>query len=332
MTKVLFQKSITELRDAFALRRLQEEDKFADAAPAIDEWLAEQSLLSEPNWPVWCRYVERVCKGGEWSDAAHRALGIEDYWPSCLSRFCIPLDPNALDNEDVEMYADTSPSLNAVVAAISPDRVAIYRDGSNYLGVCKGLYVVRFAEDAPLFDVQPHNILMAILASWSELSAKGANIDKKYAARQFLIDWLGIVIRLMREAAYADFEAAVMVSVSGRRVASSDFVFVYSKGNPSGTLYPAQSFVGNKLRMPRKWWTDYKVASEIPFWDLLSQCGPESLSSERNSSLLRVLHSIATHYPCYIRCAEGSFFCLNAEDCPSPLPVGGKLMSIGVCE
>ncbi|MBI2483529.1 hypothetical protein HYV74_05130 [Candidatus Uhrbacteria bacterium] len=240
----LFDKAMTELREAFVRNRFAQEDVFDTAG--IEQWLAQERVAVQPDWSEdsYSHWNGALCS----DHMMFRAVGRE----LALLAECASPDPefSALINAGEQ---------DRFVKLLSPLRHA----AEIYCGHSGALLLVRAPECAPGLYVahcedagdQQRERLVLEPAQNNALRTSQRVMDvlflewlkgrpKWQAARQFLCDSLAELIAKERASAEWDFDAAVAVSADGKRIIHADWVVVRCCGWLG--VYPAGVFQERK--------------------------------------------------------------------------------------
>ncbi len=328
MTNARFQLSAKELQDAFLLNRLEEPERFGVHALGIDQWLSDQVNALQPDFQAWSAYFARVYQSlmginriEEWEVDADALVG--DSSSRILSENCLPIDPFALGDsgELLGPYEDSDPVTCRILRLMDRSRTIIYR-GVGYLIDGGGTVDCVSDDDAP-HEACSCEVLQAVFASWDELPAGS---PKKDSSRALLVRWLTDVVLRMRAAAEADFQKSAFASEDGRRIFSTDFVFVHSEDDFSGVLYPVNVFYESKIFLPDNPYTNYKLYGEITFARFLSLCAGYATDDRLVPNLGVTRNCMRYKQPFCASFKEGRIFSVSSGYCPNPLPMGGTPM------
>lgn len=234
----LFTKSYADLSAAFVETMFAESQTFG--RPDIEQWLASQRLVIQPDVPMWTSIVKR-----------------RDF----LETF--PADALAVIRENAD-YATDMPSFSrvsnpapalwgvaeALYRMLPLDQVKVYRGERHVVfdnGTDLPVVLVEYDDDRGSCHagefVSGWGAGDILLYTWK----KGGG--RSLRARLYLCDFFGALVGGLRQKVQSDFDRAVAVSADGKQVVQATEVWVFD--SEIVRRYPPESFFTSKiLRSP----------------------------------------------------------------------------------
>ena len=279
---MLFEKPMSELKEAFVRNRFAEEKYFGN--PNIERWLEKQRRAKLPEEGQWhyCTSSDRVL-----FFANKDPIGLLRTYAEPLAR--VPCSTTGLP-EYTDQVAHRA-KLRPLLEAFDPKHVEVYYPYVHspiviWLGECEAApeaFYFETAQDANRkamawvkYSVPSPMVMDAIFATWRRGSSKAK------AARKFLCDVVAQDIALVRAQAEAEFDEAVAVTADGKKILPADMVVVVPgrTGEVRGPVYlyrDASVFRENKIFrhdskpdtncLVPQIFTDNEIANEaLRFW------------------------------------------------------------------
>jgi len=313
----LFDKPLSELREAFVRARFAEDNIFG--RPDIEEWLEDLRRKEDPDVGLTGvgRYEKLIVQH------ADHQLG-EHYLP----RYATPVT----DEEEVMRCANLAqPHFCHLVLAAVRGGGELYRNARDrpVVFISNNAFVAVPYEGIRAFSDQ--EFLGVVFAEWKLGGSKAAG------ARDFICNALSRAIATARQGAERDFDEACAVSADGTKIVHAKYVFVAKGRVPThGTLFDAHTFAMHKIRCPkilphesidrstleqidmdpRKLTLDLYLGYMLRHWSFY-QMGGDWMGG--GGALLVNDRKCGNILP-----PNKTILFVNEQYCPSPLPEGGR--------
>lgn len=242
MSRMLFEKSIDDLRDAFVEAYPYTASRLKLCGPDAYAWIKKEERARTPQCDIWMQLLWGMDKKEEWIAATISHMGgrrmddmLQEYGEPKL------IKPDKL--------------LSASDLAVAKMRArAVYRGFDDALLVvlgipqCRECRIIRVDETSRISDAEWKDILQAVFSAWEENRP-----HYTVPARACMCAWLTGVVDAMKRNAIEAFDAAVGLYDKGKKILRADSVFVYGygTGNALGALYSASSFTEHKMSLPK---------------------------------------------------------------------------------
>lgn len=324
MERQLFDKPMDELREAFVLARFAEPAMFGRAD--VEAWLHESTRTAALERP-W------------YATAFTRLLG-KDRNPCLGDTLRTAATPNPYDARTFST-AECRETLDRLTQNFGPE-TETYAAGNRGLIVVGSKSAVTAMADGGTIDsvritaASAEDVSRALMI---EVSSGGPKAEQALA-------WLkaryALAIAVERERAERDFDEAVAVSADGTRTVTTKWVVVIpsASGDPA-MVYPADAFRMNKIRRAPNRHADETRGFMRMQIGSLAQLADRALGTDiedaqafdvcagsfrraRSQNLFTQL--MIRFYEEVVPDVE-SVFLVSADDCPSPLPEGGREIS-----
>ena len=241
----LFDKPMTELREAFVNARFAQEDVFGRSD--IEEWLERQRTADRPDEITWERYQHLRLVTDEpsrlWSCATPYA-----HFPD--KQEITRLFPIRKDVQYLLEALHASPLVDVIFYGYKTGFIVVYsKTNDNERSLIsihedQGKLVVEKCEtNTSRFESAVHDI---IFAEWNFQGPRWKE------ARELLCNVFAEQIQRQRVTAKVDFNSAVAISTDGKRIVNADWVFCsYLDGNVKRfKMFPSSVFHERKIRRP----------------------------------------------------------------------------------
>ena len=298
----LFNKSMSELREAFVRARFAEPTVFG--RPDIEEWLEGQRKTRQPNLSLqgFGRYESLIVRH------TPHPLTVE-----YLDRYAAPVRGHFHDW--TQHLGDFQP----IVLAVLTSGGALYPTSEGEVVTVihnRGYKVSR----AGIKMLENSSFLFTVFAQWSRRGRKSN------AARAFCCDALARGIAETRASAEADFSEAVAVSADGTRIVKVDEVIVILDAHHA-VVYPASAFANDKiLRNASLTRLDLHESAHGKAARLLDEFVIHLM--DPGTTLARIFNERG-QYLDEFKCLDKRLRLITqARFCPSPLPDGGREIRI----
>jgi len=328
----LFDKSMTELREAFVRARFAQADVFGRAD--ITEWLERRFAINDHS-----------ALGREWEKPTWRKHFVGG--PNTGSLREILASHVSNDRHQILVVEPRHRAALAVVAALETAGHAVYYDCWRQFAIVEAdestLVTITFSTAQPCSINRPttaEDVLNAVHGEYASTRRRCI------AALTWLKEQYTAAIQSVRADAERDFDEAVAVSGDGTKIVKAEWVIVVpSKLDSRWLLFPHSAFVGAKIRRqpdidgPRLYgYRSHKTrCDELLYYNDLSpqdhgcagsalmNLSPQRLETQRARHINQPQWSLemtdVAGFP-----SIGSILFVEAHDCPSPLPEGGRVI------
>ena len=242
MSRMLFEKSIEKLRDAFREAYPYTASRLKLCGPDVYTWIKKEEYARTPQCDIWWQLLWDMNNKEELMAATISHMG-ERRMDEVLQEYGEPklIKPDKL--------------LSASNLAVASMRAkAVYRGYDDALLVVLGIprgherRIICVEETSRISDATWKDILQAVFSAWEEKRPHYA-----VPARACMCAWLTGVADAMKRNAIEAFDAAVGLYDKGKKILRADSVFVYGygTGNALGALYSASSLAEHKMSLPK---------------------------------------------------------------------------------
>ncbi|MEI6510859.1 MAG: hypothetical protein WCO25_02335 [Candidatus Uhrbacteria bacterium] len=320
MERRLFDKPMSELREAFVRARFAEPKMFGSPdvestsiwvnAPAFHAWL-------KANWngndvvDGYAAVLERV---------ATRASR-DEVLRSLPDMKCLETARTLLGSLDADTSLYHSPFSKTVVLVRDHTVLTLSPNTPEEIDIS--------VRPASVFDV-----------CWVVSTERLHGRPKAEAALAWLRQQYAAAILSVRESAERDFDEAVAVSAYGTKIVKAKWVIaVHVERNGVAWLFPASAFRENKVRLRQDVEFDRQNVRQLNHFDpkqfqaYMTKDPTKSFLEDARHTLLRAMFERKSYAQRLITIDDrvikdfGSVLVANVTDCPSPLPSGSRIPS-----